>query len=238
MPVETELLLIRQQHIGQLKRLLILIFFLLSNNCFLQAQHPKPRHQVFTTGMGTGIIIFFGDIGNAGKGHNFKLEGSYSMVQDWSVRISLLYGTASDSDKGTPNAGRDFAYETILLQPSVQAIYTFMREKGKGYTKKGLLRNWDRWRGDVMGGVAFPYFKVNPGGHFTPEDMTKQQGLTIAVPFGVAMQYGISEKLSVRGEVMPQFFFSDNLDGYASPYSKSNDFMYLISITLVYNLSK
>lgn len=232
------LLLVRQQHLGRLKKLLMLLLFLLSNNIFIQAQYPKPRHQNFTAGVGSGIILLFGDIGNMGKGDHFKLEGSSSVVQDWSVMISLIYGTVSDSDEGTLNAGRGFAYETTLLQPSVHAIYTFLREKGKGYTRKGLIRHLDRWRGDVMGGIAFPYFKVNPSGRFTPEDMTKQQGLAIAIPFGVAIQYGISEKLSVRGELMPQINFSDNLDGYASPYSKSNDFMYLISIALVYNLLK
>ena len=201
---------------------------------FLSSAQNKSHYSRISAGAGTGLTLLFGDIGNMGMGYNVHLEASYSLG-NWSVRASFLYGKVADNDEGTANAGRNYAYRTTLWQPSVQAPYTFYREKHKGFNKKGLAENWDRWRVDAIGGIAFPYRFVTPGNNFSPNDPSLLRGFSLSIPLGAGVQYGFSENMAVRVELMPQFNFSDYLDGYASPYSKANDFMYFVSCSFIYH---
>ncbi len=170
-----------------------------------------------------------------GIGYNAHVTGTWSPKNNWSFRLSVLYGKVSDSDKGTTNASRNYAYSTTLWQPSVYALYTFFTEKHRGYNKKRMVGYWDRWRVDVIGGVALPHAGVIPGNNFVPADPSHLKGFYVAIPFGAGIQYGISENLALRGELTPQFMLSDYIDGFSSPYSEANDFIYMINLTLVYN---
>ena len=200
----------------------------------LSSAQNKTQYSRFSAGAGGGVTLLFGDIGNMGMGYHVHLQGSYSLI-NWSVRASFLYEKVADDDEGTANAGRNYAYRTTLWQPSIQALYTFYREKHKGFNKKGLAGNWDRWRVDAIAGIAFPYRQVTPGKNFFPNDPSLLRGFSLSIPVGAGVQYGFSESMAVRIELMPQFNFSDYLDGYASPYSKAQDFMYLVSCTVIYH---
>ena len=212
--------------------LFFMCLFLISGLLLPAQKNFRPSH--FSAGAGSGIVLLFGDIGNMGIGSSFHLKGTYSLNK-WAFRISFLYGTVSDSDEGTAKSSRNYAYRSVLWQPSVQAVYSFFVDKHRGYNKKKLVRYWDRWRVDVIGGLSFPYAVVAPGNNFSPTDLSKLKSISLAIPFGVGVQYGISENLAVRGELMPQFVFSDYMDGFSSPYSEANDFMYLLSVSIIYN---
>ncbi len=210
----------------------LLLLFLISGSLLPAQKDFRPSH--FSAAAGSGIVLLFGDIGNMGIGNSYHLTGTYSLNK-WAFRISFMYGTVSDSDEGTVNANRNYAYHSTLWQPSVQAVYSFFIDKHRGFNKKKLVRYWDRWRVDVIGGFSFPYAVVAPGNSFSPTDPSTLKNISPAIPFGVGVQYGISKSLAVRGELMPQFVFSDYMDGFSSPYSQANDFMYLISVSIIYN---
>ena len=102
----------------------------------------------------------------------------------------------------------------------------------------GLLHYWNQWQVEVLGGPGVAGYHVTPGGRLTEEQLSRPDGIAFILPLGVGVQYGISSGLSVRGELMPVFIFSDHLDGYASSHSRSNDFMYNIFVSILYTIAR
>jgi hypothetical protein len=189
-------------------------------------------------GGGGGFLLLFGDIGSMGTGYDLNLQVVQHLDNTWAMRLLIQLGNASDSDEGTPNAGRDFAYSSSVYRISVQGAYLFYRKVMRGYSKMGLLRYWNKWQAEVLAGPGVIGYHVTPGGRLTEELMTRSHGNGFILPVGVGVQYGINGSLAVRGELMPVFIFSDHVDGYASPHSDSNDFMYSISVSVIYSLSQ
>ncbi len=202
----------------------------------VSAQYLYHDHHT-AVGAGGGLLLFFGDIGSMGSGYDLNLQIVQHIDNDWSVRLLVQYGKAADSDEGTPNAGRDYAYTSSLYRMSVQGAYLFYRKTEQGYSKMGLLHYWNRWQAEVLAGPGVAGYHVVPGGRLTEEQISRTDGMAFILPIGVGVQYGISSSLSVRGELMPVFIFSDDLDGYTSPNSNSNDFMYNIFVSLIYTFS-
>ena len=221
---------------NSLRVLLIYLLLFLSAGEIVSAQYLyHDRHTA--VGAGGGLLLFFGDIGSMGSGYDLNLQVVQHIDNDWSVRLLVQYGKAADSDEGTPNAGRDYAYTSSLYRLSVQGAYLFYRKTERGYSKMGLLDYWNRWQAEVLAGPGVSGYQVAPGGRLTEAQISRPNGMAFILPMGVGVQYGISSYMSVRGELMPVFVFSDDLDGYSSPHSKSNDFMYNIFVSLIYTIA-
>ncbi len=219
----------------KLKRLFLYFLFSLAVVGMVRGQVLyHDRHTA--VGAGGGLLLFFGDIGAMGTGYDLNLQLVQHIDNDWAVRLLVQYGMASDSDEGTPNAGRDYAYSSSMYRISAQGVYLFYKKVMRGYSKMGLLRVWNRWQAEVLGGPGVTGYHIVPGGRLTGEEI-RDHGMAFILPVGAGVQYGISSYLSVRGELMPVFIFSDHPDGYTSPNSKSNDFMYNIFLSLIYTIS-
>ncbi len=170
-----------------------------------------------------------------GTGYNFSANISYSISPYLAARFLLIYGTASDSDKGTLNAARNYSYSSRIIQPAIQLLYTFYKKDSRGYSGNGLLMKWTRWRADILGGPGILFYNATPGGSMTGDDMTAPKGSATVITLGTSIQYGLSSAFSLRAELIPEFIFSDSIDGYASLYSRSNDFMYILSFSIIYH---
>jgi len=218
------------------KRLVTYLFCLFHGILLVSGQSLYHDHHT-AAGGGGGLLLLFGDIGNMGTGYDLNLQIVQHLDNNWAARLLIQYGKASDSDEGTPNAGRDYAYSSSMYRISLQGSYLFYRKVMRGYTKMGLLHYWNRWQADILAGPGVIGYHVVPGGRLTEEVMTRSRGNAFIFPVGVGVQYGINSALAVRGELMPVFVFSDHLDGYASPHSRSNDFMYNLSVSVIYTLS-
>lgn len=197
----------------------------------LQSQTNNLRLETGITG---GPVFFFGDIGSMGTGTHSGISVSYRWFENFSLQVSAAYAQFSDSDEGTQNSARDYAFTTTIIEPEISVIYTFFTQRGRGYTRKGLLKQWDKWSGFVFGGVAFPVFKVTPARHFTSDNMDRDHGVAPALSAGAALQYGINEHLYLRLTLNPHFIFSDYLDGYTSVNSSSYDIYHKVSVGIYY----
>ena len=56
------------------------------------------------------------------------------------------------------------------------------------------------------------------------------------VPIGVGVKLNLRPKISLNGEFGTRFTTSDRMDGYKSPYSKSNDIYYVVTFGVSYQL--
>ncbi|NOY36266.1 MAG: hypothetical protein GXO83_01670 [Chlorobi bacterium] len=201
----------------------------------MRASAQKPEKTIMA-GIRAGPMLFFGDIGSMGTGYHAAISGSYAFSEVLSLRLAFDYGVVSDSDEGTPNAARDYAYTTVIIEPEVTVMYEFFTQRGKGFTRKGMVKQWDKWTGLVFAGIAFPWYKVTPGRHLTPAIMDRERGIAPALSAGAALQYGLSAKWYVRLTFNPHFVLSDYLDGYTSPNSTSYDIYHRVSLGLYYYL--
>ncbi len=217
------------------KRLIIYLFFFYPGVILVGGQSLYHDHHT-AIGGGGGLLLLFGDIGNMGTGYDLNLQVVQYIDNSWAARLLIQYGQAHDSDEGTPNAGRDYAYSSSMYRISLQGSYLFFRKLMRGYSKMGLLRYWNRWQAELLAGPGVIGYHVTPGGHLTEEIMTRSHGTAFIFPVGMGVQYGINAGIAVRGELMPTFIFSDHLDGYASPHSKSNDFMYTLTVSVLITL--
>lgn len=217
------------------KGLVFIFFIFLSGVVRVTGQSLYQDHHT-AVGAGGGLLLLFGDIGNMGTGYDLNLQIVQHINNNWSIRLLIQYGSASDSDEGTPNAGRDYAYTSSMYRLSVQGSYLFYRKVMRGYSGMGLLRYWNRWQAEVLAGPGVAGYHVVPGGRLTEEVMTRTHGTAFVLPVGVGVQYGINSVVALRGELMPVFVFSDHLDGYASPHSQSNDFMYSLTVSVIFTL--
>jgi hypothetical protein len=222
--------------VGILRKLVLYFLFFMLAGGGAAGQSLYQDHRT-VVGAGGGLLLLFGDIGNMGTGYDLNLQVIKHINNYWAVRLFIQYGTASDSDKGTPNDARNYAYKSSMYRISLQGSYLFYRKVTRGYSRMGLLRYWNRWQTEVLMGPGVIGYHVVPGGRLTEEIMTRTRGTAFIMPVGVAIQYGISCDLAVRGELMPTFIFADHIDGYASPHSESNDFMYNLSVSVIYTIS-
>lgn len=213
-------------------RLLTLIWVLLFAPVYAQNQHRN-----IDIGLAGGPLLFFGDIGSMGNGYHIDFSAGISLGNNLSLSAGIVYGSFSDSDEGTPNSARDYAFETTTITPEVGITYTFFTQRGRGYTRKGLLKQWDKWSGQVFGYLAFPIYKVTPLRHLTPAILEKDHGVAPAISAGAALQYGISQRSFLRLMINPHYIFSDYLDGYTSENSSSNDIFHMVRIGYVYRMT-
>ncbi len=212
-----------------------LVLLLLSVGSQVSGQMFYRDHHT-AAGAGGGLLMFFGDIGSMGTGYNATLEVTHAFGNEWGGRVRFLLAEASDSDEGTPNASRGYVFSTVMRGMALQGSYLFYRKVERGTTRQGLLRYWNRWQAELLGGPGILYYKVTPGGRLNEGNMTRTQGYAMYLPLGVGITYGLLSDLAVRGEISPVFLLSDSIDGYASPHSRSSDFMYSVSLSVIYTI--
>lgn len=236
------------------KLLATTLFLLLFSVSGTAQQLWKMRRVELSAGIGT--TQFFGDIGGFSQGENslgFKdfilsqtrlnidAAAKYRILNPLSVRLNLGLGYFHSSDAKGSNTGRAFESKTNFFEPSVIAEYYFFRNsgensyhfmKGSGYRKpRKFLNMIDIY---VFTGVGEIFYKVNPNTKFESY-MTGSGGSALVIPAGLGASL-ISSDYSLGVELGGRYTFSDNIDGYASKYSKSNDIYYLLNFTFTYKI--
>ena len=61
-------------------------------------------------------------------------------------------------------------------------------------------------------------------------------GFTCVVPVGVGGSLAFNSNFSFGLELSGRYSFSDNLDGYTSQFSSSNDVYYFLNFTITYKM--
>lgn len=219
------------------------------------AQLWKMRRYEVSGGIGT--TQFFGDIGGYSPNDNllglkdislrhtrFNINSAfkYRVLNDVSVRVSMTFGSFHSTDVRGSNEGRAFESKTLFFEPALIGEYYIIKNKGE--------RNFQLMKGSSypfperffpmvdlyiftgFGGLAY---SVTPNDKMEPY-MTSSGGFTPVIPLGVGANLSYSGAYNFGVELGGRYTFSDNIDGYTSAYSKSNDMYYLLNFNFTYKI--
>ena len=238
-----------------MKKLLIVIsilFFLIPSG---NAQLWKLKRYELTAGIGS--TQFYGDIGGFSQGKNilgikdftfhntsfnFSANFGYRIRENVSVRFNLALGYFHSADIVGSNDQRGFESKTLFFEPALIGEYYFIiskREndyaflKGKRTTFQSIISLVNCYVFTGIGGLSY---NVTPNDKLKPL-ATKLNGFTPVVPLGLGVKLIYSPSLSFGIEWSARFAFSDNVDGYTSVYSKSNDRYHLLNLSAIYKIN-
>ncbi len=235
------------------KTLLIIIAFSFLSSAG-NAQLWKLRRYEATAGLGT--TQFYGDIGGFSKGENllgirdfsfrhtrfnFNTGFKYRILDDVSVRLNFAFGYFHSTDMRGSNENRGFESRTLFFEPALLGEYYFIKNKaensflimkGERTVLQSILSSLDFYGFTGFGGLSF---KVKPNDILAPL-ATKTSGFTPVVPIGVGVNMFFSSYINFGVELGGRFTFSDDIDGYTSQYSKSNDLYHFLNFTFTYKI--
>ncbi|NDV47317.1 hypothetical protein D0T49_09695 [Paludibacter sp. 221] len=226
-----------------MKRCFLLIIFIFS---LLPAAINAQRNGLIGKGVqnegflsiGAGPVLFSGDVGNTSKDplidlknrHAFALAFRHLFVDGrFGYRLSLYYSAFDGNDKNFSMPERGYAFETKLIQPSLQVEYSFI---------KGEFKNRDvtyglYFRGGVEAAIPFVEFTGNPvrgGDSFEPNKVT------LGIPLGFGLEFGVTPNIRVGIEGGGSVYFGDHLDGIKTASSKSDDLLGEVLLTFSYRM--
>lgn len=230
--------------------LIIFIFIFASAD----AQLWKLRRYEAVASLGT--TQFYGDIGGFSKGDNllglkdlsfkqtrFNLTTSlkYRIMDVVSVRLNLAFGGFRATDVRGSNESRGFEAVTTFFEPSLMGEYYFIKNRSENSflnlkeSRRGisaLIPAIDVYAFTGFGGLSY---KVKPNDKLALR-VTETKGFTPVIPIGVGLNLFYSTHISLGMELGARYTFSDNIDGYTSVYSKSNDVYHFLNFTLTYKI--
>jgi len=186
--------------------------------------------------VGGGPNMFFCDIGDGGLGPVGFIAARYYVKDNIAARLNLAFAIGIDTDEGTTNFDRDYSFKTLILESTALIDYFFYRSDFEGRQGKNeLVMNVPRLGLYAFTGAGSLFFNPAPeaenGTYDFDDDYSK---ISMVVPFGLGMQYGIDKKWSASFEVGRRFTPSDFLDGFSPDASKNKDVYYFALISVNY----
>lgn len=235
------------------RSILVVIFFCLLVP-FSEAQLWKLRRWEAVSGL--GMTQFFGDIGGYSKTENIlgikdfifsqtrinlNLNIKYRISQSVNARLSFTYGFLHASDATGSNENRGFEASTSIFEPALIGEYYFIKNKAESsylFTKGrrkgfgGLFKSLDFYAFTGIGGLSYSV----RGNEALEDKGIGPGGFTAVIPVGLGTTLAYSPNFNFGVELGGRYSFSDNLDGYTSKYSSSNDVYYLFNFTITYKM--
>jgi hypothetical protein len=233
-----------------MKRAVLIILLVCCLVPYSEGQVWKLKRYNITAGIGTAQM--FGDIGGFSNGknllglkdfsirqHRFDLNFSvkYRLAQFFNARVNLNYAYLHASDVVGSNEARGLESRTSLFETSLLGEYYFIKNRAE---KSFLFNRVDR---DFLGfldfyafsGIGAAIFSTSGNAELVSRGLAPG-GVTPVVPIGLGGNLIFSPDLNFGIELGTRFSFTDNLDGYDSQYSNSNDVYYFVNFTLTYKL--
>jgi hypothetical protein len=232
--------------------LIILLFCLIVP--LSEAQLWKMKRYEAVAGLGP--TLFFGDIGGFSKTKNIlgirdmsflqtrfdlNLNLKYRITQDINARLSLTYGFLHATDARGSNEARGFEASISIFEPALMGEYYFIKNraensylftKGRGDGLGGFFRSLDFYVFTGIGGLSYSI----RGNDKLVNQGIDPGGFTTVIPVGLGTTMIFSPDFNFGVEIGGRYSFSDNLDGYTSQYSSSNDVYYFFNFTVTYKL--
>jgi hypothetical protein len=237
-----------------MKRYILAVFLLFLLIPYSEAQlWKRKRYEIV---LGFGPSQFFGDVGGYSQGENFaglkdiSFSGSSFNVnlgidlrvsRRFTTRLNFTYGTLRASDLRGSNVDRGFEVVTSFLEPSLLGQYYFSRnrsERSFALSKRergmfgGFFKSFDFYAFTGVGGL---FYNVKPNNELEPRS-TVSDGITAVIPVGIGGSIVYTPNLTFGFEFGGRYAFTDNLDGYTSQYSNSNDVYYFLNFTIGFRL--
>jgi hypothetical protein len=238
-----------------MKRALLTIFLFCFIVSFVDGQMIWKLRR-YEAVVGFGPSFFFGDVGGFSKTvnilglrditfaqtrFNINLDAKYRLTQTLNLRLSFTGGMFHATDKRGSNEGRALESSTQFFEPALLGEYYFIKNKaensylfskGKNTGFIGLLKSLDFYAFTGVGGIGY---SVN-GNEALKSFGLRTGGFAAIIPLGVGSTLIYSPNFNFGVELTGRYSFSDNLDGYTSQYSSSNDVYYFLNFTITYKL--
>jgi hypothetical protein len=229
----------------------ILLFCFLAP--FSDAQTWKRNR--YETILGFGPTQFYGDIGGYSKGSNagglrdfsipktrfdLNLNIKYRITQRINARFSLTSAFLYVNDATGSNKERGFEASISIFEPAFIGEYYFVRNKSENNflstegkrTLSGLCNSLDFYAFAGIGGLKY----IIEGNDKLVGSGMKSSGYTTVIPVGLGSTLIFSQDFDFGFEISGRYTFSDNLDGYTSQNSRSNDLYGFLNFTITYKL--
>jgi hypothetical protein len=209
--------------------------------------------------LGTGTANIYGDLGGAPdatsllfiKDITFRstrpsIYGAirYRVNPTMSVRTAFIYGYSKTEDfAGSRNENRSFKTISHLGEFSVNYEYYFLPEQRRlqsaaMFNRRGMINDYSSFGAYVFAGLGATLFKpyLDISENRPGDEYKTSVGVTACIPFGLGFKYIISDKWIFGYEIGYRQTFSDFLDGFKSPSSKSMDVYWISSFNLSYRI--
>lgn len=249
----------RYEIVMLMKRLFLIILLFCFFHQLIEAQQIWKLRR-YEAVAGFGPTLFFGDIGGFSKTKNIlglrdmsflqtrfdlNFSAKYRIIQDINARISLTYGLLHASDSRGSNEDRGFVAAISIFEPALIGEYYFIKNKaessylfskGRAHGLGGIFKLLDFYTFTGIGGVGY---SIKPNDKLKSKQVIesiKPRGFTAVIPVGLGTTLIYSPDFNFGVEAGGRYSFSDNLDGYTSQYSSSNDVYYFFNFTVTYKL--
>ena len=235
-----------------IKSIAVVLIFLGKKEASGQSTIPK-----YEAGINLGTFIYQGDLTPQRLG-SFKTStltlsifGSRIINSSFSLRTNLALGKlkGDESKYASPayRQQRNFYFKTPVVELSELAVWNIF---GKNYEKQRsgfspylmagaglsylkIKRDWSRLNENYFASDSAFFAGLNKDiNHDLPQ-------LIAVIPIGGGLRYSLSQRLSVSGEILYRFTFTDYLDGFSQSVNpKLNDHYYSATVGLIYRLGE
>lgn len=239
------------------RRLAIILVFALAISGSLNAQvWKKTPIEAFA---GLSGLHYFGDIGGSPDASNLgglrdinflKIRpgiyfgARYRIAKPLQIKAYFASGFLAQSDFGSRNEGRKFAFLTFTNELSLLAEFYIIPESDDNYFYsimqiRGGLRHFRQpWAVYVFGGAGALQFLVSPRESLVGSNrFIDDKNFTVVIPAGLGVKYAIMPRISMGMELGVKYTFTDFLDGFTSPTSQHNDIFYSFVLKANYKLN-
>jgi opacity protein-like surface antigen len=239
-----------------MKRISLLILcFIFTLSSFSQAWKYK-RFEVWA---GVSDFQYYGDVGGSpDKSNMFGLKDisfksqrpginigfSYRLEERLYVHATNSFGIFSQTDQGSRNSVRNFAFSSMADELSVQGVFYLIKERNVYYysimARRGGLRKLNQPLSlYTFVGVGGLFFKVIPKDNLDGSSrFIGNKHVSASFPVGLGLKFAYNQNISFGMELGARLTLTDYLDGLTSQYSKHNDIYYILNFKLIYRLSK
>jgi hypothetical protein len=238
-----------------MRKFLLVFLTIIFVSLSAEAQLWKVRRLEATASLGT--TQFYGDIGGYSPGknllgikdfsfshtrYNITTAVKYRILNDVSIRLNLAFGSFHSTDAKGSNEARGFESVTSFFEPSILGEYYLIKNKGENSflqlkgSRTGLQALFPALDVYVFTGVGGLSYKVKPNDKLAPF-VTQPTGFTPVIPVGIGVNMFYNSNFNFGVELSGRFTFSDNIDGYTSAHSKSNDLYHFLNFTFTYKIN-
>ena len=241
-----------------MKRVILFIILFCLIVQVLDAQLWKMKRYEITGGIGSSM--FFGDVGGFSKTENIlglrdltflqtrfniNLNFKYRITRDVNARLSLTSGLLHASDNRGSNDTRGYDAAISIFEPAVLGEYyliknsaenSYLFSKGKKGVILGILKSLDIYAFTGIGGLLYNAKANDLLIARQKLDGIEPGSFTAVIPVGIGSTLAFSSNISFGVEFGARYTFTDNLDGFTSPTSSSNDVYDFFNFTITYKL--
>lgn len=205
---------------------------------------------------GLGPTFLFCDVGGFSKSEtvmgikdltlsqtrfNIGISFKYRLNEAFNARLSLSYGNLHASDERGSNEGRGYESAVSVFEPALIGEYYFIKNKtegsylfnkGRGSGLNSFISSLDFYVFTGIGGLSY---KINPNEALEAQGFDTG-GFTGVIPVGIGTTMVYSPNFSFGVELGGRYSFTDNLEGYTSQFSSSNDVYYFLNFSVIYKM--